>query len=621
MIDFRDNCQNTNTELTTYTVQANADVPYKHKFNVWDWIVGNSKHPYQISGMDESMYYFLGHTGGQLIMSIDRNFHKWTIDDAKDGDVLVYSDTITIFFYKNKTSFRISMYAKLVNDEIKTDVTDELSSTNIIKPATLEQIKFFIKKLNSEELYWDSWNKQIKSTKQNMNLFHIGDWIDSDIHHPMLITDIYKEHYIFNYDKKSRCECWIVDNEYHIWNTADMKCGDIVVDVYGTIYMFNTFGITSYKYFCYYCKFNNSFNVLVDGDVTNSLRPATLKECQLLHIKIIENGYRWDQTKQMLIDTRTEKLCKFKIGDWIVSEAKTPVKVLDITYETGMYKCVYYDEYWVEHIFSYPIDKLDEHYSKWSIENATENDILATDDVVFKYQKHDDEYVYHYVAYSVVNKQFITEKLPIDDVHPATGEQNKLLICEIPQTSNKDDDDIEFSSEEIKNLKCTKCATNDTQFNAVYCLATDDGKGVIEALISSGGNNIHQYDGKQVQDRTSSNIDDWHSIQTLYYIDADNVITQLVNNQESAGIWKLIIKLFTEIKPMLNIRWRAKKYECYYYIGIFSSKIIINETIENRVKADDSRYNIGNYFRTKELAEVVSKKILKLFNTFKNDTL
>lgn len=175
---------------------------------------------------------------------------------------------------------------------------------------------------------------------------------------------------------------------------------------------------------------------------------------------------------------------------------------------------------------------------------------------------------------------------------------------------------------DAKNLKCIKCATNDTQFNTVYCLATDDGKGVIEALISYGGNNIHNYDGKFVQDRTSYNIDDWHNIDTLYYINASNVITQLVRNtQESADMWALIMKLFTEVKALKNLHWRACMYGRYYYIEMSSTKVTINHTIEGEEKTDNLRYEIGNYFKTKELAEYASKKILELFNSLKNNSL
>lgn len=56
--------------------------------------------------------------------------------------------------------------------------------------------------------------------------------------------------------------------------------------------------------------------------------------------------------------------------------------------------------------------------------------------------------------------------------------------------------------------------------------------------------------------------------------------------------------------------WRADINEHYFYI---SSECSIAETIECHCYTDGKRYNVGNYFKTKEAAEKVAEKIQDIF--------
>ena len=72
------------------------------RFKVGDWIT-NGKCTWKIDSIDEDMYYN-NHCGidcGGDIKSIDEEYHLWTIQDAKDGDVLVTGNkNIFIFKYR-----------------------------------------------------------------------------------------------------------------------------------------------------------------------------------------------------------------------------------------------------------------------------------------------------------------------------------------------------------------------------------------------------------------------------------------------------------------------------------------------------------------------------------------
>ncbi len=61
-------------------------------------------------------------------------------------------------------------------------------------------------------------------------------------------------------------------------------------------------------------------------------------------------------------------------------------------------------------------------------------------------------------------------------------------------------------------------------------------------------------------------------------------------------------------------RWRAQHYKNYFYIS--SSCSIITDA-EFHYHTDDTRYNIGNYFKTKEAAEKVAEKIREIFKNSK----
>lgn len=62
------------------------------------------------------------------------------------------------------------------------------------------------------------------------------------------------------------------------------------------------------------------------------------------------------------------------------------------------------------------------------------------------------------------------------------------------------------------------------------------------------------------------------------------------------------------------LRWRALYNENYYLIG---SELTVDCQSEIGYVVDDSRYNAGNYFKTREAAEKVAKQIREIFKNSK----
>lgn len=99
------------------------------------------------------------------------------------------------------------------------------------------------------------------------------------------------------------------------------------------------------------------------------------------------------------------------------------------------------------------------------------------------------------------------------------------------------------------------------------------------------------------------------SVDEEYFVDITNLKISVYSK-----------KVFEEIKKMIDLinekygipkRWRAEEKCSYWYID---SDNVINLTDENFYEEDDDRYNLGNYFQTREQAQkVIDSKEWKEF--------
>lgn len=101
-------------------------------------------------------------------------------------------------------------------------------------------------------------------------------------------------------------------------------------------------------------------------------------------------------------------------------------------------------------------------------------------------------------------------------------------------------------------------------------------------------------------------INDWLYILGKSSDKDDNII--FVTNEEKEIIENKV-KLINE-KYNIEKRWRAVENDKYYFIT--GSEFYIEEDYDIRDGIDDGRYEIGNYFKTEELAKNKLKKIKRL---------
>lgn len=140
----------------------------KPKFNVGDWIVFiKSKSVYQIEKKENYEYTLRHILGGSLCLSFsnEKLIREWTIQDAKDGDVLACNEEI-LLFKSSLEQERISLYYwynRQTNNFHNKEVIDTLlTKRNKICPATKEQRDALIKAMNDAGYEWDAEKKELK---------------------------------------------------------------------------------------------------------------------------------------------------------------------------------------------------------------------------------------------------------------------------------------------------------------------------------------------------------------------------------------------------------------------------------------------------------------------------
>lgn len=124
----------------------------------------------QIISIDDnySCYKILSLTGGinsSIPFIVQNNYHLWSIQDAKDGDILTCNDEI-LLFKSSELKEHISLYCwynGLINKFYSKEVNDILLTTiNKICPATKEQRDLLFQKLKEAGYKWNAKTKTLE---------------------------------------------------------------------------------------------------------------------------------------------------------------------------------------------------------------------------------------------------------------------------------------------------------------------------------------------------------------------------------------------------------------------------------------------------------------------------
>lgn len=155
----------------------------EYKFNINDWIVTDDsfgkivRHVDEISNNIIDKGYVVSDENGLIYnISFDKEhkWHKWTIKDAEDGDILVYKndDVEWILIYKNiipesyDVPHDVLKYYALFTGNVFYDsgIVGMISENyaSCFTPATKEQYDFFFQKMKEAEYEWDPEKKGIE---------------------------------------------------------------------------------------------------------------------------------------------------------------------------------------------------------------------------------------------------------------------------------------------------------------------------------------------------------------------------------------------------------------------------------------------------------------------------
>ena len=177
------------------------------KFKVGDWVT-NGRYTRLIVGINSDCPYYMFKDGtSKRIKDIDKKYYLWTIQDAKDGDILI-SFCKQPFIYNGKFTenvvggyYGLDVDGNFIFIEKSTKECNWTCNENI-KPATKEQRDLLFQKMADAGYTFDFEKKELKKIKQK------SAWSEEDE-----TTKNNISHIIRQYDKISKREnkpCWYI---------------------------------------------------------------------------------------------------------------------------------------------------------------------------------------------------------------------------------------------------------------------------------------------------------------------------------------------------------------------------------------------------------------------------
>jgi hypothetical protein len=136
------------------------------KFKVGDLIKHNKANIIcKVISVNSGSYYVenIERSGGIELFNAEQNFHLWTIEDAKDGDVLFMDNGSAncIFIYKSFNNGIINKYGSYNNFGFEGEHYLVLNDGYAI-PATKEQRELLFQKMKEDGYMWDYEKKELK---------------------------------------------------------------------------------------------------------------------------------------------------------------------------------------------------------------------------------------------------------------------------------------------------------------------------------------------------------------------------------------------------------------------------------------------------------------------------
>ena len=157
-------------------VEQNPTDKIETKFKVGDWIISHYNHVAYIKSIDEKNYSLSCNDGNSERLSIDyvnRNWRLWTIQDAKDGDVLYAKGTKDSYFRDYIFNFSSFTEDNVISTNFGYDVFHGTFDTKLsrfgreedfvsVTPASKEQRGLLFTKMKEVGYEWANKPKELK---------------------------------------------------------------------------------------------------------------------------------------------------------------------------------------------------------------------------------------------------------------------------------------------------------------------------------------------------------------------------------------------------------------------------------------------------------------------------
>lgn len=156
-------------DLARKQVEYKSTDEVKLKFKVGDWIT-NGEYTWKVTDI-KPLYYILQSQAGSVVSDtifyVDKHFHLWTIQDAKDGNVLVNDNDIFVFDGTLEENMFPFAYCGIINGDFRIyDRKLPFTHHKNIYPATKEQRDLLSQKMKEAGYECDAEKKELKKIKQ-----------------------------------------------------------------------------------------------------------------------------------------------------------------------------------------------------------------------------------------------------------------------------------------------------------------------------------------------------------------------------------------------------------------------------------------------------------------------
>lgn len=295
-------------------------------FKPGTWITNGTDDPVYVNKCDHSGYELEDQNGHVFHFIspdyVNNNYHRWTVNDAKPGDILVDNweelKYPLIFILKDfkkvnhglckPSDYHSFCYLKANDDH--TFCVEGWHHKNDIQPANKEQRDLLFSKMKEAEYTWDSDTKELQKIKKEIvvSKFKVNEWITTDkesLQHPLMVVDIINNHYKLKNtnDEVINVGIELVDRFYRRWTIKDAHEGDIIGNdsIICIFREFDNYGLVVTP--CIY-TYGDGFSVVDEDDFSVgscNLKPVTNKEREFFLKKMHEKGIEWDELRKELL--------------------------------------------------------------------------------------------------------------------------------------------------------------------------------------------------------------------------------------------------------------------------------------------------------------------------------